>query len=38
MAPTPLVDEPSLKFDQYEFSCILHVINDYLLIMMDYMP
>ena len=40
LAPTPLVDGPSLKLDHHEssHSRILHVINDALLNMMDYMP
>ena len=40
LAPTPLVDEPSPKLDQHEpsHSRTLHVINDALLNMMDYMP
>ena len=40
LAPTPWVDEPSLKLDQHEssHSCALHLINDALLNMMDYMP
>ena len=40
LAPTPLVDGPSLKLDHPESSDsrTLHVINDALLNMMDYMP
>ena len=40
LAPTPLVDGPSLKLDHHEssHSRILHVINDALLNKRDYMP
>ena len=40
VAPTPLVNEPPLKLDQYEssHSRIVHVINDACFNMMDYMP
>ena len=40
LAPNTTVDGPSLKLDQHESShCrTLHVIDDALLNMMDYMP
>ena len=40
LAPTPLMDEHSPKLDQHEpsHSRTLHVIDDALLNMMDYMP
>ena len=40
LAPTPLVDRPSPKLDRHKpsYSRTLHVINDALLNMMDYMP
>ena len=40
LAQTPLVDGPSSKLDHHEcsHSRTLHVINDALLNMMDYMP
>ena len=40
LAPTPWVDEPPPKLDQHEssHSRALHVTNDDLLNMMDYMP
>ena len=40
LAPTPLVDGPSLKLDQHEssHSHILPVTNDALLNMIVYMP
>ena len=40
LAPTPLMDKPSPELDRHEssHSCTLHVINDALLNMMDYVP
>ena len=40
LAPTPRMDEPSPELDHHEpsHSHTLHVTNDALLNMMDYMP